>query len=109
MKRTAGEEGMAVMEVLLLLAILTLLLHWAVPSAIRIYKYGAVRYEAEHLLSELRYEQMKARTTAQNLGKEGALEVTGTRPRLRLTGTGYIVYRGRDEVKRHNCLFSVRF
>ena len=108
MRSVSREDGLVVMEVLLLLLVLGMFARWAVPSAIRAYKYGAVRYEAEQLLGELRYAQMKARTTAQSLKDDGGTTVAGTRPRLMLTGTGYRVYQGRDEVKRHSCLYSVR-
>lgn len=99
---------MAALELLLLLAVLGLAARWAMPNALRIYKYSAVRYEAEHLLSELRYEQMLARTAAQNLAADGSTAIASTRPYILLTGTGYRVYRSRDEVKRHSCLATVR-
>ena len=108
MRRGSGEEGLALVEVLLLLLVLAVVSEWALPSALRLYKYGAVRYEAEQLLSDLRWAQMDARTTAQQLKTDGRTEVSGTRPRLLLTGTGYIIYQGRIEVRRHNCLASVR-
>ena len=104
MSRGAGERGAMLLEILLLLLVLGMVFRWAVPEALRIYKYGAVKYEAEHLLSELRYEQLTARTAAQSLEADGSTAAASTRPRLMMTGKGYIIYRGREIVKRHSCL-----
>lgn len=108
MKRGAGESGSTMLEILLVLLLLGGACCWAVPEAVRMYKYGAVRYEAEQLLSELRYEQMAARTAAQSLAGDGSVALSGTRPRLMMTGKGYIVYRGWEIVKRHNCISPVK-
>ena len=108
MKGAARESGFVLLEVLLLLLALGLAARWAVPEALRIYKYGAVRDEAEQLLSELRYEQAVARTAVQNIGKDGTTAIASTRPSLLMTGKGYIIYRGQEIVKRHSCISPVK-
>lgn len=108
MKTTSREGGGVLLEVLLLLLVLSMVSRWAVPEAMRIYKYGAVRYEAEQLLSELRYEQMTSRTAVQVIGEDGSTVVSSTRPRLLMTGKGYIIYRGSEIVKRHSCISPVK-
>ena len=102
-----GEEGAALAEVLVVAAILALLAGTAVPLAVRIYNYGAVRYEAEHLLSELRYEQTLARTAVSELDEDGSVIRSGTRPWLVFFLGGYEIRRQNEVVKRHYCLPNV--
>ena len=95
-------------EVRLVLVVLGMAFSWAVPEVLRIYKYAAVRYEAEHLMSELRYQQMVARTAAQEMAGDGSTAEALTRPRLRMTGKGYLIYRGQEPVRRYSCLAPVK-
>ena len=108
MSSPVREKGVVLAELLLLLVLLGAIFSWAMPAILRVYRYGAVRFEAEHLLGELRREQMAARTAAQKMGSDGSTVVSDARPKLLLTGNGYIIYRGRYEVRRHNCLSSVQ-
>lgn len=79
----------------------------AVPAAYRIYQQGAVRYEAEHLLSEIRYQQMLARTAAVAMDEGGSPKYVSTRPRLKFVGDGYVIYRGSGLGEKYACLPNV--
>lgn len=106
--KKSKERGAMLLELLLILVLAGGLFYTAAPVAVNIYQYGAVRFEAEHLLSEIRREQMAARTAARQVGEDGGTEYLGSRPRLMLTGKGYICYRGDEETMSHACLPSVR-
>lgn len=101
------ERGTALVGVFLVVAIAVILSQMALPAVWRIYQQGAVRFEAEHLLSEIRYQQMLARTSAGELGADGNNKYANERPRLKVDGDGYVLYRGSQRGDRHSCLPAV--
>ena len=108
MRKESAEKGAALLELLLFLILAGLFFRQAVPAAVQLYQYGAVRYEAEHLLSEIRYQQMLARTSVNGMADDGGQSYLSARPRLKIDGKGYVRYRGSNPEDRHSCLPSVR-
>ena len=101
------ERGTALAGLLLAVAVAAVLSQMALPAIWRIYQQGAVRFEAEHLLSEIRYQQMLARTASGELGAEGNNKYASDRPRLKVDGDGYVLYRGNQRGEKHSCLPAV--
>lgn len=108
MRREGAERGAVLLELLLVVILAGALFRQAAPAALQLYQYGAVRFEAEHLLSEIRYQQMLARTSVDSMSGDGGSFCLSTRPRLKIEGSGYIRYRGSNPEDRYECLPSVR-
>lgn len=68
------QAGSMVLEVMLALALLLVLVSQAVPQACKFYRQAAVEYEAEQLLSAIRYCQNLSRVTAESAWGYGAQE-----------------------------------
>jgi Tfp pilus assembly protein FimT len=66
------QAGFMLGEVLLVLALLMIIGAHAVPKAAKFFRQTAVEYEAEKLLSTIRYCQNLSRTTADNAWGYGA-------------------------------------
>ena len=108
--RCLDVRGMALLNVLIALAIVSTVLAAAVPAALSFYAHAAVEYEAVQLVGELRRIQALSRTTAMPLymfqDRRGWERV----PLLRFEGGTYVLHRpfGEDAYV-HRPLPLVRF
>ena len=89
--RCLDVRGIALLNVLIALAIVSTLLAAAVPAALSFYAQAAVEYEAIRLIGELRHIQAVSRMTATPLSLfEGQIAWERV-PRLRIHAGGYTV------------------
>ena len=86
--RYPGAQGMALINVLIALSIISTVLAVAVPVALSFYARGATEYEAMHLVGELRRVQALSRTTAMPLYVLEGRPSWERVPRLRIRADG---------------------
>lgn len=102
------QAGFMLGEVLLILALLTIIGAHAVPQAARFFRQMAVEYEAEKLLSSIRYCQNLSRTTADNAWGYGAKNPNKRDVYLQLSAEGNQIFAGDgDIIFSHNYLPGV--
>lgn len=103
------QAGFMLWEVLLLLALLLLLMTQAVPQAYKFYRQAAVEYEAEQLLSTIRYCQDMSRVTEESAWGYGARESRRHYVFIKLfPDYNQIAGSGRDIIASHYYLPGVR-
>ncbi|WP_315452035.1 prepilin-type cleavage/methylation domain-containing protein [uncultured Selenomonas sp.] len=108
--RYPGARGMALLNVLIALSIVSTVLAAAVPAALSFYARAAVEYEAMHLIGELRRVQAISRTTAMPLYVLEGRPSWERVPRLRIRADGYVLRRPfGDDVRVHRPLPLVQF
>ena len=108
--RYPGAQGMALINVLIALSIISTVLAVGVPVALSFYARGATEYEAMHLVGELRRVQALSRTTAMPLYVLEGRPSWERVPRLRIRADGYVLRRPfGDDVRVHRPLPLVRF
>lgn len=102
------QAGFMLLEVLLLLPVLVIISAHALPQSARFYRQIVVEYEAEQLLSAIRYCQNISRITVENAWGYGAKEPIKRAVYLKLlTERNEIYAGGRDVIARHNYLPGV--
>ena len=87
--RYPGAQGMALINVLIALSIISTVLAVAVPVALSFYARGATEYEAMHLVGELRRVQALSRTTAMPLYMLGGTAAGAREPQLYVRNGSY--------------------
>ena len=108
--RCLDVRGMALLNVLIALAIVSTVLAAAVPAALSFYAHAAVEYEAMHLIGELRRVQAISRMTAMPLYVLEGRASWERVPRLRIDSDGYVLRRPFvGDVRVHTPLPLVRF
>ncbi|WP_026765932.1 hypothetical protein [Selenomonas ruminantium] len=102
------QAGFMLGEVLLVLALLMIIGAHAVPQAAKFFRQTAVEYEAEKLLSTIRYCQNLSRTTADNAWGYGAKNPNKRDIYLQLSAEGNQIFAGEgDIIVSHNYLPQV--
>ena len=108
--RCLDVRGMALLNVLIALAIVSTVLAAAVPAALSFYAHAAVEYEAMHLIGEFRRVQAISRMTAMPLYVLEGRASWERVPRLRIGSDGYVLRRPfGDHVRVHTPLPLVHF
>ena len=107
MKRGSGEGGVMLLELLIAVLLAGMAFQLVLPAVWRAYQHGAVRFEAEHLLGEIRCQQMLARTEAGSIAEDGSAGPAAARPCMKIDGEGYVIYRGGQSLEKHRCLPTV--
>ena len=107
--RGKGIRGMALLNVLIALSVLSIVLAVALPAALSLYARAAVEYEALHLVAELRRIQAISRTTAVSLSMLDGKQSKERVPRLRIRSDGYVLHRPFGEDRHYAPLPLVRF
>ena len=103
------QSGALLLEVLLALALLMILGMHAVPQAAKFYRQAAVEYEAEQLLSSIRYCQDMGRNTGESAWGYGAQEPTVRHIYLQLFTNGNQLLAGKgDIIAQHRYLPGVK-
>ena len=99
--RYPGAQGMALINVLIALSIISTVLAVAVPVALSFYARGATEYEAMHLVGELRRVQALSRTTAMPLYVLGGTPSWERGPRVRIQSEQYALHHPFQEERDH--------
>ena len=103
------QSGALLLDVLLALALLMILSIHAVPQAAKFYRQAAVEYEAEQLLSSIRYCQNMSRITAESAWGYGAREPAVRHIYLQLFTNGNQTLAGKgDIIAQHYYLPGVK-
>ena len=102
-------RGVALLNVLIALSVLSIVLAVALPAALSLYARVAVEYEALHLVAELRRIQAISRTTAVSLSMLDGKQSKERVPRLRIRSDGYVLHRPFGEDRHYAPLPLVRF
>lgn len=102
------QAGAMLWEILLILALLAIISVHAVPQAAKFYRQAVVEYEAEQLLSTIRYCQNMSRITADSAWGYGAKSPTKRYVSLQLAAKGNQLLAGdRDIIASHTYLPGV--
>ena len=102
------QAGFMQLEILLLLAMFVLISVHALPQAAKFYRQIVVEYEAEQLLSSIRYCQNISRITAENAWGYGAKKPIKRSVYLKLMAEHSEVFAGgRDIIATHDYLPGV--
>jgi len=97
------------LEIALLLLAVSVLAVWTGPQACKFYRQAVVEYEAEQLLSRIRYCQNMNRVTAESAWGYGAKEASRHYVRLMLfPAYNQLVAGGRDIISSHHYLSGVK-
>ena len=103
------QAGTMLLEVILLIALLMILAARAVPEACKFYRQAAVEYEAEQLLSSIRYCQNMSRMTEESAWGYGAKESRRHYVFIKLfPDYNQIAGSGRDIIGSHHYLPGVK-
>lgn len=109
MQLKEDQSGAMLLDVLLALALLLILSMHAVPQAAKFYRQAAVEYEAEQLLSNLRYCQNMSRITAESAWGYGAQDPMKRYIYLQLLTNGNQLLAGEwDIIAQHYYLPGVK-
>lgn len=104
-----NQSGAMLLEVLLALALLMILSTHAIPQAAKFYRQAAVEYEAEQLLSSIRYCQNMSRITAESAWGYGAKDPMKRNIYLQLLANGNQLLGGKgDIIVQHHYLPCVK-
>jgi len=102
------QTGGMLLEIFLALALVVIISMHAVPQAAKFYRQAAVEYEAEQLLSTIRYCQNMSRTTAGSAWGYSAQSPIKRSVYLQLAAEGNQIFAGdRDIIACHNYLPGV--